>query len=113
MGFPNQPQALAAMEDLASSKKTEMVPVRFIRVHVSSSEPSDFAPDDAMVRAIYAYYYARGPSAEARRRSRKAESADDGALFLLSSVCLDREMKDYERALEAAKGLSTRIFLPG
>lgn len=103
--FPNQPQALAAMEDLGVKHKTEMVPGAIIRVHCFFQRAVRFAPDDAMVRAIYAYYYARrGKAAEAKAQIEKAESFDDGApgvsVYLAFAWI---ELKDFDKALEAAK----------
>lgn len=103
--FPNHPMALAAMEDLSYRKKTDMLPGALIRVHCFFQRAVRFTPDDAMVRAIYAYYYARrGQVMEAKAQIEKAEAAEGGAPSISVYMAFAYiEMKDYERALEAAK----------
>ena len=114
--FPNHPQALAAMEDLGIRHKTERLPRAYFRVHCFFQRAVRFAPDDALVRSIYGYYYARrGKVAEARIQLEKAESLD--SISTNSSVYAAFayiEIKDYEKALAAAKqAYSLGYSLPG
>ena len=114
--FPNHPQALAAMEDLGIRHKTERLPGALLRVHCFFQRAVRFAPDDALVRSIYGYYYARrGKVAEAKIQLEKAESLDSidtNALVYAAFAYI--EMKDYEKALAAAKhAYSLGYSLPG
>ena len=103
--FPNQPQALAAMEDLGIRHKTENLPGAMLRVHCFFQRAVRFAPDDALIRAIYGYYYARrGKFAEAKVQLEKVDSlgSNVSSVFVYTAFSYI-EMKDYEKALEAAK----------
>lgn len=103
--FPNQPLALAAMEDLGIRHKTEKPPGALLRVHCFFQRAIRFAPDDELVRAIYGYYYARrGKPSEARAQLAKAESlgSSNSSVYVYNAFAYI-EINDYEKALEAAK----------
>lgn len=103
--FPNQPRALAAMEDLGIRHKTEKPPGAMLRVHCWFQRAVRFAPDDELVRAIYGYYYSRrGKPAEARAQLEKATSvgSSNSSVYVYSAFAYI-EIKDYEKAQEAAK----------
>lgn len=114
--FPNHPQALAAMEDLSIRYKAETLPGALIRVHCFFQRAVRFTPDDALIRAIYGYYYARrGKTVEARRQLEKAEALDavniDTYVYVSFAYL---EMKDYEKSVAAAKRAYELGFaLPG
>lgn len=103
--FPNHPQALAAMEDLGIRHKTERPPGTMLRVHCFFQRAVRFAPDDALIRALYGYYYARrGKFPEAKEQLEKVDSI--GSISSSAHVYTAFayiEMKDYEKALVAAK----------
>jgi tetratricopeptide (TPR) repeat protein len=114
--FPNHPQALAAMEDLGIRLKTERLPGALLRVHCFFQRAVRFAPDDALVRSIYGYYYARrGKVAEANIQLEKAESLDSiGTNTSVYAAFAYIEIKDYKKALAAAKkAYSLGYSLPG
>lgn len=103
--FPNHPSALAAMEDLAFREKKDRPDGSGLRVHCYFQRAVRFAPDDAEVRAIYGYYFARrGKSAEARTQFQKAEELNPNnkniAVFQAFGYL---SLKDYDKAQEAAK----------
>ena len=103
--FPNQPLALAAMEDLGIRHKTEKPPGALLRVHCFFQRAIRFAPDDELVRALYGYYYARrGKPIEAKVQLEKAASfnSSNSSVYVYSAFAYI-EMKDYEKALETAK----------
>lgn len=103
--FPNQPQALAAMEVLGIRHNTETPPGALLRVHCWFQRAARFAPDDEMVRALYGYYYARrGKFSEAKIQLEKASSlgSTNSSVYVYSAFAFI-EMKDFEKALEAAK----------
>lgn len=103
--FPNQPQALAAMEDLGMRYKTERLPGALLRVHCFFQRAVRFTPDDALVRAIYGYYYARrGKAAEAKAQLEKAESLDEGIVGVSVYASFAYfELKEFDKSLEFAK----------
>lgn len=103
--FPNQPLALAAMEDLGIRHKTEKPPGAILRVHCWFQRAVRFAPDDELVRALYGYYYARrGMPSEARVQLEKVVflGSSNSSVYVYSAFAYI-EIKEYEKALEAAK----------
>lgn len=114
--FPNHTLALAAMEDLAFREKKDQPDGAQLRVHCYFQRAIRFAPEDAEVRAVYGYYFARrGKMAEARAQFEKAEELDLNKM----NVAIYRafgylELKDYAKALEAAKqAYASGYSLPG
>lgn len=114
--FPNHSRALTAMEDLAFREKTDRPNGARMRVHCYFQRAVRFVPDDAEVRAVYGYYLARrGKAAEARYQFAKAEDLDSNK----ANVALYRafgylEIKDHDKALEAAKqAYASGYTLPG
>lgn len=65
--FPNHAQALAAMEDLGFRDKTEKPQRSELSVHCYFQRAIKFAPDDALVRTLYGYYFARRKQANEAR----------------------------------------------
>ena len=103
--FPNHPRALAAMEDLGYRYKKENLPAGLLRVHCFFQRAARFAPDDALVRALYGYYYARrGKVAEANAQLEKIKSLDaaTSSAYVYASFAY-LAIKEYDKALEAAK----------
>jgi len=114
--FPNQLQALAAMEDLSFRLKTEKPRGAGLRVHCYFQRAVRFVPSDVEVRALYSYYYARrGKVVEARKQIEKAEELDSSkANVWLYLAFAHLEMKDYEKSLTAAKrAYAAGYSLPG
>ena len=114
--FPNQVQSLAAMEGLGFQHKTERPPGAKLRVHCYFQRAIRFVPDDAEVRAIYGYYYARrGKPTEARQQLEKAEAMDSSkANVWLYLAFAYLEIKDYDKSLTAAKrAYASGYPLPG
>lgn len=114
--FPNHPQALAAMEDLGFKEKTDLPVGARLRVHCYFQRAVRFAPEDAEVRAVYGYYFARrGKANEAKVQFEKAEELDQNK----TNIAVYRafgylELKDYEKALAAAKqAYASGYPLPG
>lgn len=113
--FPNHPQALAAMEDLAFRRKTDNLPDS-LRVHCLFQRAVRFTPDDALVRALYGYYYARrGKIPEAKVQLEKAESLDEESMSLYIYLAFAYfEIKEFDKSLAAAKKAYQRGYtLPG
>lgn len=103
--FPNHPMALAAMEDLAFREKNDKPTGAGLRVHCYFQRAVRFVPDDAEVRALYGYYYARrGKAPEARVQFEKADELNTNnrniSVFQAFGYL---EIKDFEKALAAAK----------
>ena len=114
--FPNQVQALAAMEGLGFQYKAEKPPGAKMRVHCYFQRAVRFVPDDAEVRAIYGYYYARRAKAvEARAQLEKAEALNSSKANVWLYVAFAYlEIKDYEKSLTAAKrAYAAGYSLPG
>jgi len=114
--FPNQPQALAAMEDLGIRHKTEKPPGAKMRVHCYFQRAVRYTPDDPDVRAIYGYYYARRGNANAAKiQFEKANEFDIGKSTTSVYQAFGYiEIKEFEKALEAAKMAYSRGYsLPG
>lgn len=114
--FPNQVRALAAMEDLGIRHKTETPPGAKMRVHCYFQRAVRFAPDDAEVRALYGYYYARRKNIEgAKEQLQKAAEGDSQKSSVLVYIAFSYiEIKDYEKALVAAKqAYASGHSLPG
>ncbi|MBK8117000.1 MAG: hypothetical protein IPK44_22065 [Candidatus Accumulibacter sp.] len=114
--FPNQLQVLAAMEDLGFRQKTEKLRGSNLRVHCYFQRAVRFVPEDAGVRALYGYYYARrGKPAEARKQLEKAEAQDSAKVNVwLYLAFAYLEIKDYEKSLTAAKrAYAAGYSLPG
>lgn len=103
--FPNHPQALAAMEDIAFKSKTDTPAGSQLRIHCYFQRAVKFTPEDPIVRAMYGYYYARrGQKNAAMQQLDRAESLNDG----ISSVAVYAafayfELKEFEKSLNAAK----------
>lgn len=103
--FPNHPRALAAMEDMGFRYKTENLPSSLLRIHCFFQRAVRFAPDDALVRALYGYYYARrGKVAEANAQLEKIESLDEETMsvYVYASFAYF-ELREYDKSVEAAK----------
>lgn len=114
--FPNHPLALSAMEGLAFREKNDQPNGAALRVHCYFQRAVRFAPDDAAVRAIYGYYFARrGKPAEARTQLLKAEELESGDMNIaVFRAFAYLEIKDYDKALVAAKQAYTSGYsLPG
>lgn len=103
--FPNHPHALTAMEDISFKEKSEKPAGAGLRIHCYFQRAVKFAPDDSLVRSIYGYYYARrGKVGEAREQLEKAVSNGDETVSVYVYVAFSYlEIKDYRKALEAAK----------
>ena len=114
--FPNQLRALAAMEDLGIRYKSEKPRGAGLRVHCYFQRAVRFVPNDADVRALYGYYYARrGKVAEARQQLEKAEALDSSKANVWLYVAFAYlEIKDFEKSLTAAKrAYAAGYSLPG
>lgn len=104
--FPNHPAALAAMEDLGSKHQSEKPPGANLRIHCYFQRAVKFVPEDPLVRSIYGYYYARRNNRlEALNQLSKAESIDNESMSVLVYAAFAYlEIKEYDKALSAAKG---------
>ena len=105
--FPNHPLALAAMEDIGFKEKGEYPIGRgSLSVQCYFQRAVKFKPTDPLVRVLFAYYYARRGQADHARSQLSRLSSLDGNMTMniqVYSAFSYLELKDYEKAREAAK----------
>ena len=103
--FPNHHRALAAMEDLGFRNKTERPRAAQFRIHCYFQRAVRFDPNDALVRAIYGYYYARrGKPKDAQAQLEKIDQLEPLSkdVYVYSAFAY-LEMKKLDQAFTAAK----------
>lgn len=114
--FPNHPFALSAIEDIGTKQKSEKLMGLQLRVHCYFQRAVKFKPNDATVRALYGYYYARrGKQKEAEFQVEKAMelSPDDKSVLSYAAFSYLKINKPDLAAQIAKRAYEAGYQLPG
>lgn len=103
--FPNHHRALLTMQRLGEKHKTETPPASGHSVNCYFVRAVRFAPDDTVVRGLYARYLAKNNRKEEAIRQLEAAfgAAGDNALSYYNIGLIYFELGQYDRSLEAAQ----------
>ncbi len=102
--FPNHHRALLTMMRLGEKYKTDTPPAAGLSVECYFLRGVRFAPNDTVVRGLYARYLAKNNRADdaVRQLEAAATHANDNALTYYNIGLIYYELGRYDRALQAA-----------
>lgn len=103
--FPNHHRALLTMQRLGERHKTDTPPSSVYSVNCYFLRAVQFAPDDTVVRGLYARYLAKNNRKDEAVRQLEAATAaaGDNALSYYNIGLIYYELGQYDRSLEAAQ----------
>lgn len=114
--FPNHHRALSTLANVAMRTKTQQIPNTKYAVECYFIRAQQFAPDDAVVRAVYgSYLYGTGKYDKALAMYKEAIALDpDNAMINYNIGLAYLKKNDFEHAnLHAQKAYDQNYPLPG